>query len=102
MDFEGLEERQRFNQARKLRRSPRRPRCAGRRRSPQGLLAALEHASHARADAHHVQSLELDDVLIELDSTAAREDDVDLLRLAMAMREGLAAPGLDDQTSSTL
>lgn len=57
--------------------------------------AGLDAPCHARADADGVKGRQLDELIVELDSSGAVDDDVDLLRSPMPMGECLALSGLD-------
>src|SRR5665809_59855 len=61
----------------------------------ESVRPALERARHAGGDPDRVERLDLDDVVVELHTTGAREHDVDLLRPLVAVRERLALAGLD-------
>src|SRR5947209_10623109 len=56
-----------------------------------------EGPGHAWTDADGIERLQLDDLVVELDTAAAVEDDVDLLGGAVAMRKRLALIGFDGQ-----
>ena len=51
------------------------------------VRAGLERADDRGRDAQHVPGLELDDLVVELRATGARDDDVGLLLLAVAVAE---------------
>src|SRR4051794_2290672 len=51
----------------------------------QALGTAFERADDRRRDAHDVPLLELVDLVIELDTAGAADDDVDLFLLAVAV-----------------
>src|SRR6476660_2761054 len=57
--------------------------------------AALEGADHAGGDADRVESLDVEDVVVELHPAGAADDDVDLLGLLVAVAEGLPLARLD-------
>src|SRR5579875_2109758 len=63
----------------------------------EAVRPRLERARDAGAHPHHVVSLELDELRVELDPPGALEHQVDLLGAAVTMRERLAPARLDLQ-----
>ncbi len=61
------------------------------------VLTCLEGPGHPSADTHRVERLELDELVVQLHATAARQDDEHLLRLSVAVRERLPPARLDDE-----
>src|SRR5437763_3976515 len=59
----------------------------------EALGAGLEAPGHLRRDADGVQRTDVHRLPVELDAAAPGEDDVDLLRLLVAVSERLVAPG---------
>src|SRR4051794_34959899 len=60
----------------------------------QTIGSGLERSRDLRSDADRVQAAHIEDLVVELDPPSAAQDDVDLLRLGMAVRErrALARP----------
>jgi hypothetical protein len=56
----------------------------------EAVRTALEGPGHGGGDADGVQRSDLRDVVVELDPAPARQDDVDLLGVLVAVAEGLA------------
>ncbi len=59
------------------------------------LRPGLERARDARGEPHHVERLEVDDLLTDLHAPAAGEHDRDLLRVLVHVAEALALAGLE-------
>jgi len=57
----------------------------------------LEASRDARADPHRVERDQIHELVVELNAAGPGEDDVNLLRGAVAMDGRLALPGLHDE-----
>src|SRR4029079_10195488 len=56
----------------------------------QTVWPALEGTHRARRDPHYIPLLEIDDLVVELDSSRAADDQIDLLLLSMAVADATA------------
>jgi hypothetical protein len=71
--------------------------CGPKDQDLQAVGPGFESSRDARAHAYGIERGELHELVVELDAAVAVDDDVDLLGGAVAMSEGLALAGLDDE-----
>ena len=62
---------------------------------PQALVAGLEGPRDRRGNAYRIERRDLDDLVVELQPSGPFEHDVDLLRVLVAVGEGLTLAGFD-------